>query len=335
MRRIALAIAFAVSLGLLLAGYAWFRPWWRLPDRSRAEIDARWQNVGEWAAQRSGLGDPLLLRQAAHSLHDSRWSRSARDSLTPKAGSTPELAGETADAQARQALTLLQRWHAAQAGYGTRTCDSPCAESAPPACALLLYDLGRLALATSHGPADRERVDAVLDLAAKMRSGGQLLEAAIGFALAREVAWWTRTRRVEPWPDFAHFAPASSEIFPVLARSEWCAGELIASELASSGSGAALGFVRQAESYGEQNHPPLGIVRVERELLVTRDLASNLVFAAEPYRTDPERLAKAIAQQVENDRQVRRVVSLGDPSAYPRHVEDWARTIAEFPRPQR
>lgn len=264
-----LLLAAGVVLGVMLY------PWLRMPDEPESVIEARWKKVERAAEVPPPSGDDTELLDAIDGF---------RRFVPPKwSGDEVPLMGRDQLSAARErAIQSFTHWLAAGAPYVAPPCMDTVG-SRRSAAGLPSFRLGQAAVFTAQDADDLPQVEAVLAMAQRERRGGQLVDVAVGFALASLTARWSRDRKVPLPARFEPYRPEVKEIRDGLARDVACIHGLMAS--GTSPLAAAPGRL------GGGARPPFGLTRMKRERLVFEQAYGLLFERAEAAGEDWKKMA--------------------------------------------
>lgn len=293
--RIGIGIAAVVVAGAALGSWLW--PWYAMPA-SPEHVQAQWQVVERLAARTTAAEGPSGIRPALDALSvDDDLQRS----LQVKGPDYPELALEALASGPQSAIAALERWHREGAVLGDDPCQSVCDRDGSPCLSLNLLYLGRLALATSHGPEPGPRVEHTLHLAQVLRTSTSLVESVIGFGLASEAVKWAKARGVTSKDLFKRYSPTEAEVLPALARESFCSVRFAEATLRSTPAWP-LGFSPWPSRITDVRRPPFGVVRIDRELAVAKLWTAQRLSAAAQHPGDLGAQADALEQNEGTDR---------------------------------
>ncbi len=259
-------------------------PWVLPPAESEASIQRRWTELETFADLPGPDVSPLLQEgPLARALATVARHPSEVDGLAGRSGSPtiPALRPNEVDPALRSALEDLSRWQQANRPLAASRC-------ARELNSLGALRLGRLALAAARDARGRQRVEAVLRLAAELRRRGGFLHAMVGFRLAGDAARWARDRKRYWEPMFRRYRPRASEVYPAVVREAICGAEMAEGALRGDGGAQAFPSGARPKVLGGQ-------LFVERELLMLRWYHVELLQRAFPARADLTRLAEALA----------------------------------------
>ena len=246
-------------------------PWLRGPSESREVIEARWAKLEALAKTEAVIGDDAALLDAAE----------AAAGFEPPHGvdKLPFLERDQLEHRHVEALDGFVAWHGKGGNYIGPKCGD--LDSRRARASLKLYRLGQLSL-LSAGGSDVAQVEAVLALALGQRQRGQLVDYAVGVALATQAAEWAQARGVTFGRNFEGYRPEIGEFRRAWARDAACVMRLLDAETAP--------VVMERKRLWSDEQPPFGIQRLERERLVYKQLHGRLMEQAVAAGDDHDKL---------------------------------------------
>ena len=266
---IALLVIFAIRL----------HPWIAMPSEPRAVIEQRWHKVEELAQDKGVDIDESLLLEAAKAFRG-----------MPPPGNEKRVQRSTLSEEQNRALDTFVRWHTSRGGFVRGSCKDDDLERSRQF--IPMFRLGQMALLAADGADDLVLVEAVLDLAAKQRHRGRLVEFAAGGELAQRAAEWSHDRGVAFPPAFRRYRPNVDDLRRAVAREVVCVSSLI----------EGTGFSRAPPRLGAEKvpRPPLGIVRMGRERLVYQQVHGRLLESSIALGDDWQKIADLYADAAEH-----------------------------------
>jgi hypothetical protein len=270
------AIVWVVWVGVRLV------PWLMLPREPAEVIEKRWRTVERLATLPPPTGDDGLLLDAVDEIGGFAPPTTDED--------VPVLDKDQLSEEQQHAVELLVKWRLGGAGYVPVGCslETPRRSRA----SLRMFRLGQAALFTAHDGADIPQVEAVLSLARAQRRFGRTIDLAVGSKLAAIAAKWSRARGVAFPAEFSKYRPRVEEIRRALARNTVCIPQWL--------DGASPLQLDEGRMGADRPRPPLGIVRLERELLVFKQFHGKLLEQALSAGDDWEKIAAAYERADDN-----------------------------------
>ncbi len=246
-------------------------PWLRGPSESREVIEARWVKLEALAKTEEVVGDDAALLDAAE----------AAAGFDPPHGGDklPFLERDQLEERHVAALDGFVAWHGKGREYVGPKCGDM--DSRRARASLKLYRLGQLSL-LSAGGSDIAQFEAVLALALGQRQRGQLVDYAVGVALASRAAEWAQARGVTLSRNFEGYRPKIGEFRRAWARDAACVMQLLDAETAP--------VVTERKRFWSDEQPPFGLQRLERERLVYKQLHGRLMEQAVAAGDDYDKL---------------------------------------------
>lgn len=276
-------IVFGGLLLLLTVAFCFLGlPWLVGPPDAAAQVAQRWTQVESWAVASPESGaSPARLLLALQNLKGPALAQSRR--ITRQFGERVE-----PDDDARRALSELSAWASEQGGLGPEVCQQRPGSGELKLPPFKLLALGRLAAACAQS-GDDPALLAALRLAAQMRQRDGALFAAIGFAIADEIAKTARARGFAASEPFARYKPLASEVFPSLAREAVCTARMVQQAM------AAPPASRRDQLASPPTQRLMWMFRPDRELQMLKWYEGRKLEHGYPVREDLAALAGVVA----------------------------------------